>query len=333
MLHIHNGDSTADTAKLSTLPGEHFAFREALVEGPTPLSHDGTEWRSIRARHLSEAYGDVKECERELEEQEHKLGSFADHEEVVLWFEHDLFCQINLLYLLDWFSHRQLGDTTLSLVCIDNFPGVTDFRGLGQLDAKQLASLFPNREVVESRAFELASLSWRAYCSPDPTRIEQILETETSALPFLGAALRAHLKRFPSVRNGLGMIENLSLELARRHSANFTELFSGFAASAPVYGFGDAQFGLTLTRLISAKHPALTMTGTNRINPTQPPKLDSLQNAKFEITELGLAMLRGEVDFVSVNGIDSWLGGVHLKGSGTLWRWNDQSERVVSSAR
>lgn len=85
MLHIHNGDSTADKAKLSALPGEHFAFREALVEGPTPLVRDGVEWRSIRAQHLSEAYGvDLKQCERELEEQERKLGSFADHEEVVL---------------------------------------------------------------------------------------------------------------------------------------------------------------------------------------------------------------------------------------------------------
>jgi len=333
MLHIHNGDSTADRAKLSTLPGEHFAFREALVEGPTPLSHEGSEWRSTRARHLSEAYGvNVKQCERGLEEQERKLESFADHEEVVLWFEHDLFCQINLLYLLDWFSQRQLGSTTLSLVCIDSFPGLTDFRGLGQLGAEQLASLFPNREAVEARALELANFSWRAYCSPDPTRIEQMLETDTSALPFLGAALRAHLKRFPSVRNGLGAIENLSLELAQSQSANFADLFSGFANSAPVYGFGDAQFGLALTRLISAKHPALTMTGTNRIDSAQPPKLDSLQNARFEITELGLAILGGEVDFASVNGIDIWLGGVHLEALDTLWRWNDQSERIVSGS-
>ena len=211
---------------------------------------------------------------------------------------------------------------------------MTDFRGLGQLDAKELASLFPNRKVVGLAELKLADSSWRAYCSPDPTQIEQILEADTSALPFLRAGLGAHLKRFPSVRNGLGAIENLSLELTQSESADFTKLFSEFANSAPVYGFGDAQFGLALTRLISAKHPALTITGTKRTDSAQPPRLDSLQTASFEITELGLSTLRGEVDFVSVNGIDVWLGGVHLEGFDTLWRWNDQSERIIyQSAR
>jgi hypothetical protein len=105
MLHIHNGDATAEIAKASTLPGEHFAFREALLEGPTPAGLANDEWRSVRARHLSESYGvPVEQCERKLIEQETKVATFAEHEEVVFWFEHDLFCQINLLYLLDWFS-------------------------------------------------------------------------------------------------------------------------------------------------------------------------------------------------------------------------------------
>ena len=94
MLHIHNGDSSANIAKQSSLPGEHFAWREALIEGPTPAGLEGEEWRRVRARHLSEAYGvDFQECERGLLAQENKLAAFSDHDEVVLWFEHDLFCQ------------------------------------------------------------------------------------------------------------------------------------------------------------------------------------------------------------------------------------------------
>ena len=330
MLHIHNGDATADIAKQSSLPGEHFAFREALVEGPTPLPLNGIEWRAIRARHLSESYGvDLKECKRGLEERENKLASFADHEEVVLWFEHDLFCQINLLYLLHWFSRCRLGHTRLSLVCIDRFPGMTDFRGLGQLSAEQLDSLFPDRKAIEPVTLELASASWQAYCSPSPDAIEDASRTNTAALPFLGAALRAHLKRFPSVKNGLGAIENLSLELVQTGPSDFTNLFSRFADVEPAYGFGDAQFGLALTRLLSAKHPALTMTRLNGNDQLATP-LDTLRTANFEITEVGLSTLRGEVDFLSLNGVDIWLGGVHLEGINNLWRWDDQSERLVS---
>jgi hypothetical protein len=36
MLHIHNGDSTANKMKEAEFPGEHFAFREALATGPAP---------------------------------------------------------------------------------------------------------------------------------------------------------------------------------------------------------------------------------------------------------------------------------------------------------
>jgi len=334
MLHIHNGDSTADIARLSPLPGEHFAFREALIEGPTPAGCTSGEWRGMRARHLSEAYGVAQECERELAEQENKLATFADHEEIVLWFEHDLFCQTNLLYLLHWFSQQELRNTLangtkLSLICIDQFPGVDDFRGLGQLNSKQLASLFPARKEVEPSDLKLARSAWQAYCSTDPTAIEQLLEKDTSDLPFLAAAMRAHLKRFPSVRNGLGAIENTSLELIHGGTTDFKSLFSCFGDAVPEYGFGDAQLWLALRQMSAAKQPVLKIAGLDRASLESALNAETLLHARFEVTEWGEAVLRGEADFVS-NDIDIWLGGVHIEGVETLWRWDEQSERIVS---
>src|SRR5207244_10062428 len=140
MLHIHNGESSANTLKQSAIKGEQFAFRDALIAGPTPGGLTSEDWRRVRTQHLSDAYGvDSQECERDLLLQEKTLASFPDHEEVVLWFEYDLFCQVNLIYLLDWFSQRHLGKTKLSLICICGFPGKENFRGLGELDVDQLA--------------------------------------------------------------------------------------------------------------------------------------------------------------------------------------------------
>jgi hypothetical protein len=125
MLHIHNGDSAANTARQSAIPGEHIAFREALIAGPTPSDLKDAAWRKLRASHLAAAYdGDEQECEQELLRQEETMSGFAAHDEVVLWFEHDLFCQVHLVYLLDWFAARDLGGTRLSLICIGEFPGV-----------------------------------------------------------------------------------------------------------------------------------------------------------------------------------------------------------------
>src|SRR5688500_14556565 len=124
ILHIHNGDASADVAKQSSIPGEHFAWREALIDGPAPAEVNGVEWRRRRAEHLAKAYGVEREsCEYELLAQEQKLAESSGYDEVVLWFEHDLFCQVNLLYLLDSFRRRRSADTKLSLICIGNFPG------------------------------------------------------------------------------------------------------------------------------------------------------------------------------------------------------------------
>ena len=148
MLHIYNGDSAAGTARNSNFPGEHLAWREALVCGPTPSGLSEREFRGVRAKYLAEAYGaNIEESEKQLREQAEALR-FSDHEEVVLWFEHDLFCQVHLIYLLNWFGGRGLGKTKLSLICIDEFSGIKDFRGLGQLNEEQLASLFPQRREV-----------------------------------------------------------------------------------------------------------------------------------------------------------------------------------------
>src|SRR5215813_101865 len=208
MLHIHNGDSTAGTLRECGFPGEHKAFQEVLSEGPTPGGLPPDEFLRTRARFLAEAYElNPDKAEQDLFDQQIWLRKFADHDETILWFEHDLFCQATLIYLLDWFS-RQLSDhDKLSLICIDEFSGIDDFRGLGQLSGEQLASLFVNRHKVSESELSLASKAWAAYCSPTPADILSLIESGTSAMPFLERALRLHLGRFPSKANGLGRIE------------------------------------------------------------------------------------------------------------------------------
>ncbi|MGI9067554.1 MAG: DUF1835 domain-containing protein [Pyrinomonadaceae bacterium] len=328
MLHIHNGDSSANIAKASSLPGEHFAWRESLITGPTAAQVAGAEWRSVRARHLSEAYGvDLQECERGLLDQERKLSSFEEHEEVVLWFEHDLFCQINLLYLLNWFAQQDTVNKNLSLICIGEFPGKENFRGLGDLNAEQMASLFPARQQVTSAQLKLAERAWAAYCSADPTDVENVVNSDTSALPFLRHALKAHLRRFPSTKNGLGSIENRGLELIHGGFTTFVDVFPRFGDAEPVYGLGDAQFWLALQRMSRGRQPLLRIeNGKNGVGGLA---TDIVRNARFEITEPGKSVLRGEADFVELNGIDLWLGGVHLFPN-NLWRWDESSKTIVS---
>jgi len=328
MLHIHDGESSAHTAKQSTVPGEHFGWREALIAGPTPCGVEGAQWRRVRAEHLAAYYGgQLADHERVLLDQEEALATFPEHDEVVLWFEHDLFCQTNLLYLLNWFAQRDLGQTKLSLICINEFPGIPKFRGLGQLNSNQLASLLDTRHEVSATEQKLATAGWQAYCSADPTAIEKLLETDTSALPFLKAAFRLHLERFPWVRNGLGRIENLGLALVYKGLHNFVDLFSKFGDAESGYGLGDLQFWLALKQMSDAEEPLLTIKNGRDLD--RQLSSESIRQSTFEITEAGEAVLMSETDFVEMNGIDLWLGGVHLSGNMDLWRWDDHNRKMV----
>jgi hypothetical protein len=329
MLHIHNGDSSADTARLSSMPGEHIAWREALIDGPTPAGVSGAEWRELRARHLTESDAvDAAETERGLGVQEVQLASYSEHDEVILWFEHDLFCQTNLIYLLNWYSERTLGNTKLSLICIGEFPGRQNFRGLGELNPEQLASLFDGRHEVSEAEKTLAGAAWESYCSPDPNAIQTLLETDTSAMPFLKPALQLHLERFPSVSNGLGRIQNRSLEFIQKGVRNFVDLFPRFGDSEPIYGLGDSQFWNSLRSMSEAQEPLVSIKGGN----TSDPKLNSadFHQMSFEITPAGAAVLSEQADFVKLNGIDTWLGGVHLVGKDNIWRWDNQAHRLTN---
>jgi hypothetical protein len=327
MLHIHNGDSTAATARNASIPGEHLAWREALVCGPAPAGVSAEEFLCLRAKHLSEAYGvPLEKCEKELRAQAAALSAATDHEEVVLWFEHDLFCQVQLAYLLHWFAHRELGRTKLSLICIGEFPGLDRFRGLGQLTKEQLASLFPQREDASPEQLRLGSKAWQAYSSSDPAEVLALINSDPPEMPFLRRALIKHIQRFPSTNNGLGRIENVGLELIKHGYPKFKSLFPAFVRREPEYGLGDAQFYFELKRLVEASSPLLKLR-----DGVKGASLDSAQMllSTFEITELGRAVLEGQEDFVRRNGIDYWLGGVHLEGDEAGWRWDEGAKELL----
>jgi len=233
-----------------------------------------------------------------------------------------------LLYLLDWFNGRDLGNTKLSLVCIGEFPGVEDFRGLGQLNAAQLASLFDQRREVTATEMALGSAAWEAYRAPNPTAIERILSDDTAPLPFLRAALLCHLARFPSRENGLGQVENCALDLIDQGLENFTELFAEFSETEPVYGLGDFQLWLVLRKLVEASTPLLVMeNGASLMFALDSAKLRA---TNFTLTQQGVAVLQRKADFVELNSVNEWLGGVHLAVD-HLWRWDEVNNRLCKS--
>jgi len=327
MLHILNGDSTARVFQESGLAGEVLVWREALVMGPCPADLSPDEWMQTRARHLSETYDASPEvCLGELKRQREALEAAHSQQEVVLWFEKDLFCLANLFCVLNGLGGQEADGLKISLAGIEPLPGSETSKGLGGLAGAQLAALFEQRHPVSETMLDTAREVWRAYGSADPTQLYGLVQEEACELAFAKAAFHAHLRRLPSVRNGLGRIQNLALDLIAGGIDEFGPLFHMIDEIEPAYGFGDWQIWKILVDLTVATNPLLTIHNAVRSGP----ELGAGERAAvfFKLTDTGRAILVGNSDMLNLNNVDYWLGGVHVVSDKT-WRWDEKREKPV----
>src|SRR5215468_11030150 len=141
-LHITNGDSAGGLMRQAGFEGDILTWRDVLHEGPVPAQLSLPELSALRVRFLADkGWGEREAIAAEFVARATQLQSCSRYDRIVLWFEHDLFDQLQLLQLLAWFAADDRGRAALFLLCIGSYPGVPDFHGLGDLTAAQMASL------------------------------------------------------------------------------------------------------------------------------------------------------------------------------------------------
>lgn len=332
MLHITNGDSAGGTLRQTDLPGAILTWKDILHEGPTPAGLSLEQMSKIRAQFIADsAFGTYDDVMATFMRRDTLLAQFAAHKEVVLWFEHDLYDQLQLIQLLDWFSHQHLGATTISLICINAFPGIANFVGLGQLNPVQLRSLYETRRPLTEIEFRLGSEAWQAYCSSDPKKLEAFLQQDTTPLPFLKAALLRHLEQFPSLQGGLSRTERQILEVVASGVHKPLEIFRAAQEKEESPFMGDTPFWFHLFSLCAGKKPLLKRAnGGTFALPADDSHDAAFRDQQLVLTDEGRKALAGQTDWIKINrGIDRWLGGVHLQGKNAIWRWDRQRARLV----
>jgi hypothetical protein len=316
MLFVTNGDSAADRLLRLGLADEILPWRDVLHEGPVPSGLFPEELRDARARFIAErGWGGFDEVLGDFARRDSVLDGFRDHDEVVLWFEHDLYDQLQLIQLLDRFDGRDLGTSRLTLVCADDY--------LGTLAPERLRVLFEERHEVSGGALDLGHRAWLAFTSPDPRQISNLLLTDTSGLPFLEGALLRHLEQFPSVRTGLSRSETQILEAILEGHRVLREAFVSSQDREERLFLGDSVFAAYLEDLSATGEPlVLFEDGTRIVAPRDPASLNGFWDSKARVTQTGRAVLEGDRDKIGLSPIDRWLGGVHLGGEEARWRWD-----------
>lgn len=255
-LHVANGHCTTRLIEAAGLPGRTSIWADALHDGPVPDLADEQLIR-IRAEFIADGLDlSADEVEADLKQWRAIVDDDDRYDELVLWFEHDLFDQLNLIQLLARIGRDRPIRKPASLVSIDRYPGHPDFKGLGQLTPADIAALYGTRRPVTPQQLALAAAAWDAFRSGQRARIDALLSGDTSALPFLAPALRRHLAEAPSDPGGLTRSERRLIEQLARGPLDIHEAFAGMHAGETAYYITDLCFWQMVTGLAS-RSPAL----------------------------------------------------------------------------
>ena len=324
VLHVTNGDSAVQALRAGGMDGQMLPWRDVLHDGPVPAGLGDAELAEVRARFIA-AQGWAAEAEalRGIAGRDATLARQGAFAEVVLWFEHDLYDQLQLIQVLDRLARHPLAGTRVTLVNPAEY--------LGPASPDRIATLFAERQPVAAAQLALAMEAWDAFRADDPRRVEAVIAGGTVQLAHLGAALRRHLQQLPSTRNGLSRSEQQALEAVAAGAATPADAYraSHQELEDPVW-LGDWSFAAYLAALARGPSPLLAFgDGSPIAPPRHDDPADGFWTRPLALTDAGREVMDGRADHVRLNGIDRWLGGVHLAGRGVRWRWDEAAGRIA----
>jgi hypothetical protein len=319
-LHVTNGDSAALGLRAAGLDGQVLAWRDALDEGPVPAGLTPAELRRVRSAYFERAG---------LSPSAEVAASFAARDQLleahrsrayVLWFEADLYDQLQLIQIVHRLAELAVEPARITLVSIGEYPGMAHFGGLGELAPEALARLRPDGRPLGADAVRLAVEAWQAFTAPEPTALPALARRTSPELRFLGEAVGRLMQEYPSGSDGLSLVERRILLALREGADTAGEVFRNVWRRERRPYLGNSACFAIMRRLAAATHPLLAVE-------TQPP-LD-FARATVSLTMAGREVLTGHADHIHLNGVDRWIGGTHLTEKEPIWRYDERLETLI----
>lgn len=303
-LHVTNGDSVIYLWKKAALLGTHLAWKDVLHEGPVPAGLTLEELSRVRAGYIaSRNYANPIKAHRDFEKRDAVIRSAGDFEEIVLWFEHDLYDQLHVLQILETLRELRIGAGRVQLVQSDHY--------LGMLSADELMALYPKRKFVTTATAEGAKRAWDAFAADRPAALAEAARQKYPGLPYLQDALRRVCEEYPDSASGLSRSQKNLLEACAQGARGREEIFRRSQTREEAAFLGDVAAYAMLDDLCAEPSPLLC-----------------IQGSEYDTTVLGRRVLAGDADWLEVQGPERWIGGVRL-GAGSTWRWNEREETLV----
>lgn len=324
-LHIRCGSDIRDTLIEAGFIGDFLEFADPFCQGPvSDLSHD--DFIKSRAQFISEAYvipyDEILERQQSAYDDLKNIGSYKD---VTLWFEHDTYDQLILMYLLNHLSNLDTIEN-INLICIDHMPDVDHFIGLGQLSPDQLRWLWDRKKTpLTSAHLQLGESAWGALVNPDPNGFCKIAQSakELAVAPMKNA-MKRHLKQLPSVCNGLSLTQQLTLEIiSENEGISGAHLFQKLMnEKEPLPYLGDMMFWYELSDLNRCSKPLFNISSMT----------DPWPERRLTISDMGREILSGNIDYLDLYLSTRWVGAIEISGQKPNgFRWDHVKEKLVQN--
>jgi hypothetical protein len=304
-LHVTNGDAVVYLFKKAGILGAHVPWRDALHEGPLRADLSLVEHSRMRGAYLaSRGLGNPIKILHDFSTRDAEIARGPEFDEIVLWFEHDLYDQLQILQVLVALGGLSLEPGRVSIVQSDNY--------LGSMTADEIVALHPKRRTVTSAAFSQARALWAAACSGDPLELFAGTMRESTIFPHMRAALQRLCEEYPWTSDGLSRSQRQALQAVGQGPTTRNEDLFNRAQSREESPFlGDRMFYAILDDLCTAAGPLIEE-----------------EAGSFVPTALGRRLLAGDGDWLEHAPADRYVGGVHLNGA-TPPRWDEARAALV----
>ena len=251
-IHIVNGDSTREILEQSGIKGRIVVWREVLCDGPVsaPVFSDAF-WQERYDYFENEL--DVTRLEyfdktiKELLKAEFLEGI----EEVTLWYEYDLFCQVNLMALCAFLLEHYRKDVLYTMICVGREKGREGWQTLTDFKPSEYLELFEKRIKMSRASFDYGHECWKVYAQKDKAALQNFNFRKNKRFKYFNLAMKQELERFPNER-GLNQIDRKVLELISEGNHSFGDLVKLlliWQRNETFYGFGDLQYAFRIEKL------------------------------------------------------------------------------------
>ena len=328
-LHLTNGDHVASALGESGIAGTVLAWRDPLHDGPVPSDTELAGFRRTRGEFLASlGWATQSAAMAEFAARDEQVAATTAADDVVLWFEPDLYDQLQLIQILARFAARPAADRpSLCIVPADCY--------LGPLPPEKFRPLFDARRPIGTDDLAHAQAAWTAFTGADPMPLLQVTEQldrdgrarayaydDVVRLPHLAAAMRRQLEEYPDTEAGLSRTERQLCEILAVATMPLGKLFTASQNAESWQWLGDWSFAWYVQRLSDCPYPLIAHpNGSRVIAPLRDTDGRSFWERPVALTPFGQDVIRDRADLVRANGIDRWIGGVHCS-TRRFWRWD-----------